>query len=574
MKQLFTFLTLVSSLVVFCQAPNAMSYQAVIRDVSNDLVSNQSVGMQISILQGSASGISVYTETQSPTTNANGLVSIAIGEGSTNDDFSGIDWADGPYFVKTETDPNGASDYSITGTTQLLSVPYAMHAKTADNMFSGDYDSLENKPDLSIYSTTDTTLSEEAVDAMVADNGYLTSDSVLSEEAVDAMVADNGYLTSDSVLSEEAVDAMVADNGYVTTLNDDDATNEIQNLSVSASGDTLHLQNGGFVIIPGISAANAPPELPTITTASVSSITDSSAASGGTIDTNGGAAITSSGVVWYTVSNPTLESNIGVTTENVASGSFVSNITGLNASTTYYVRAYASNSEGTAYGNEVSFTILEEDQGTIFNPDLTYGSMTDQDGNEYATIVIGTQEWMAENLRTSTYNDGSSIEQVRDDDEWFGLSSPAWCYYNNTSNTDTIETYGALYNYYAAADTNSKNVCPIGWHVPSDAEWTVLTDYLGGEDVAGAKMKSIGTAYWQNPNHKHATNESGFSGLPGGSRVNDGAFNYRGGYGDWWSAAELNAKNAWSRYVGYNVSYVIRSNYGKEFGLSVRCVRD
>ena len=128
MKHIFTFLTLVSSLVAFSQAPNAMSYQAVIRDASNELVASQSVGMQISILQGSASGTSVYTETQSPTTNTNGLVSIAIGEGSTNDDFSSINWAVGPYFVKTETDPNGSSDYSITGTTQLLSVPYAMHA--------------------------------------------------------------------------------------------------------------------------------------------------------------------------------------------------------------------------------------------------------------------------------------------------------------------------------------------------------------------------------------------------------------------------------------------------------------
>ena len=171
MKHIFTFLTLVSSLIAFCQAPDAMSYQAVIRDASNELVIDQSVGMQISILQGSASGISVYTETQSPSTNANGLVSIAIGEGTTNDDFSSIDWADGPYFIKTETDPNGASDYTITGTTQLLSVPYAMHAKTAE-----------------------------------------------------------------------------------TVTNDNDQ----QQLSVSATDDTLHLQNGGFIIMPGISAANAP----------------------------------------------------------------------------------------------------------------------------------------------------------------------------------------------------------------------------------------------------------------------------------------------------------------------------
>jgi hypothetical protein len=115
----------------WAQSPEKMSYQAVIRDGSNELVSEQQVGMQISILQGSASGSSVYTETQTATTNVNGLVSIAIGAGTTSDDFTSIDWSTGPYFIKTETDPSGAEDYSITGTSQLLSVPYALHAKTA-----------------------------------------------------------------------------------------------------------------------------------------------------------------------------------------------------------------------------------------------------------------------------------------------------------------------------------------------------------------------------------------------------------------------------------------------------------
>ncbi len=204
MKQTFAFLTFIfASLVAFSQAPNAMSYQAVIRDASNKLVSNQSVSMQISILQGSASDPSVYTETQTLTTNANGLASMEIGSGTiVLGSFSAIDWANGPYFIKTETDPTGGSTYTITGTSQLLSVPYAMHAKTAENTFSGDYDDLNNKP--------------------------------------------------------TNISAFTNDAGYVTILNDDDATNELQNLSVSTTGDTLYLQNGGFVIIPGISAANTP----------------------------------------------------------------------------------------------------------------------------------------------------------------------------------------------------------------------------------------------------------------------------------------------------------------------------
>jgi hypothetical protein len=167
MKQVFTFLVpmaigILLTASVFAQSPEKMSYQAVIRDASDNLVTSQAVGMQISILQGSASGTAVYVETQSPTTNANGLVSLEIGTGTTSDDFSSIDWANGPYFIKTETDPAGGTSYSITGTSQLLSVPYSLHSGRADSAmnvansenwdkdvtddFSGDYNDLTNKP--------------------------------------------------------------------------------------------------------------------------------------------------------------------------------------------------------------------------------------------------------------------------------------------------------------------------------------------------------------------------------------------------------------------------------------------
>ena len=144
MKRIFTILaTILLTAGVFlplqagAQSPDKMSYQAVIRDASDKLVTNRSVGMQVSILQGSANGTAVYAETQTPTTNANGLVSIEIGTGTTSDDFSTIDWANGPYFIKTETDPVGGTSYSITGTSQLLSVPYALHAKTAETITGG-----------------------------------------------------------------------------------------------------------------------------------------------------------------------------------------------------------------------------------------------------------------------------------------------------------------------------------------------------------------------------------------------------------------------------------------------------
>ena len=164
MKQVFTFLAAVLlTASVFAQSPQKMSYQAVIRDASDDLITDTKVGMQISILQGSIYGAAVYVETHNPTTNANGLVSLEIGTGTVlNGDLSTIDWANGPYFIKTETDPSGGSNYTITGTSQLLSVPYSLHSGRADSAmnvansenwdkdvtddFSGDYNDLANKP--------------------------------------------------------------------------------------------------------------------------------------------------------------------------------------------------------------------------------------------------------------------------------------------------------------------------------------------------------------------------------------------------------------------------------------------
>jgi uncharacterized protein (TIGR02145 family) len=152
----------------------------------------------------------------------------------------------------------------------------------------------------------------------------------------------------------------------------------------------------------------------------------------------------------------------------------------------------------------------------VFNPGLTYGTMTDQDGNEYKTIVIGTQTWMAENLRTTKYRDGTAIPNITDKTAWEALTTGAYCNYNNTTSADTIATYGRLYNWYAATD--SRNIAPAGWHVPTDAEWETLIYYLGGFRVAGGKMKETGTTHWISPN-TGATNESGFTALPSGLRL-------------------------------------------------------
>lgn len=185
------------------------------------------------------------------------------------------------------------------------------------------------------------------------------------------------------------------------------------------------------------------------------------------------------------------------------------------------------------------------------------------------TIVIGTQQWQAKNLDVAFYRNGDPIPHVTDPAAWAGLTTGAWCYYNN----DPIQgnKYGKIYNWYAVNDP--RGLAPQGWHIPSDAEWTTLATTLGGESVAGGKMKEAGTVNWGAPN-TGADNSSGFAGLPGGTRYTNGSFDVVGLYGFWWSSTELSTTSAWIRYVTYGSGSFNRANDGKQDGFSVRCLRD
>jgi uncharacterized protein (TIGR02145 family) len=284
------------------------------------------------------------------------------------------------------------------------------------------------------------------------------------------------------------------------------------------------------------------------------------ASSGGNITDYGGSTLSARGVVWNTTGTPTISDS--KTTDGSGIGSYVSNLTALSPSTTYYVRAYATNNTGTAYGNEQTFTTTATSQ-----------TVTDIDGNTYNTVQIGNQVWMSENLKTSRYRNGGSIPYVVGNADWQALTTGAWSNYDHDAANDPI--YGKLYNWYT---TLGDTLCPTGWGVPTDAEWTILTTYLGGESVAGGKMKSIGTAYWSSPN-TGATNESGFSVLPGGFRYDVGSFNYIRNYAFFWSATEYDVNGAWIRYLYSSNGYVNRglsgiNNYNKSVGASVRCLRD
>jgi uncharacterized protein (TIGR02145 family) len=203
------------------------------------------------------------------------------------------------------------------------------------------------------------------------------------------------------------------------------------------------------------------------------------------------------------------------------------------------------------------------------NMNFNFVSCQDADGNYYSVVTIGTQTWMAENLKTTHYRNGDAIGNVTDNTAWAGLSTGAWCDYNNDAANGT--KYGHLYNWYAASDNS--NIAPMGWHVPTDADWTTLTTYLGNESISGGKLKEAGMLNWISPN-VGATNETGFSALPGGGRDGDGTFNSLGGSGTWWTVSEGDATHAWYRFMIFGSSIVFRDYYYKSDGFSVRCVRD
>ena len=197
-------------------------------------------------------------------------------------------------------------------------------------------------------------------------------------------------------------------------------------------------------------------------------------------------------------------------------------------------------------------------------------TVTDVDGNVYSTVTIGTQEWLVGNLKTTKYSDGTSIPLVTNDGAWNALLTPGYCWYNNDEATYK-DPYGALYNWHTI---NSGDLCPIGWHVPTHSEWIELTDYLGGLAEAGGKLKEAGTEHWNSPN-AGATNESGFTALPGGYRFDNGAFDFINIFGYWWSASEANNPfNSWYRELSYYGSNVYELFCVKKSGFSVRCLKD
>ena len=854
MKKIFTLIIIVlCATTLFAQAPEKFTYQAVVRNASNSLVANAPVGVRVSILQGSATGSAVYSETHVATTNANGLVTLSIGGGNVQQGaFADIDWANGPFFLKTETDPNGGSNYSITTTQQMLSVPYALYAKEAGNIptvpanvsaFTNDagyitgYTETDptvpawakeaNKPTYNyseIVNTPTIPTVPTNVSAFTNDAGYLTE---YTEQQVLSISNDTIFLTGGSFVKlpagfdgdynsltntptiptvPDSVSAFTNDAGYITmadiqvlldemnhkidslenlinnqqpvapdttvepdfhcgtsTLTDYDGNvyntvqignqcwmkenmrtmhysdgSEIQNAHQSnvngeyipeygylydwsavmhgassssavpsgvqgicptgwhvpsdaewmellayvgsqsdyvCGSDTSYISKAladtmgwneatadctvgndpsannttGFSVLPAghyrsqfdlvigsgmmanfwsctESSAGNPggawarvianstahvsytsgnrsngfsvrclrdqsgntAQVPTVTTSLVSEVATTSATCGGEVTVDGGASVIARGVCWSTSQNPTV--NDSHTTDGGGMGSFTSNITGLAANTTYYVRAYATNSAGTAYGEEVTFTTLSAGGTAVIDekscPEAQ--TVTDHEGNVYATVQIGDQCWMKENMRATKYSDGTSITQAS-----VTQADMSTRYYYDPGQA---ANYGYLYNWPAAkgpssVSANNQGICPTGWHVPSDGEWTQLVQYVGGQSnylcsnnssyIAKALASTTGWASSTNQcavgNTPASNNATGFSAVPAGRHYGS-SFDRSGSYAYFWSSTERNSSIAYYRSLDYNTASV-NSNYNvnydrKSDGYSVRCLRD
>ena len=299
--------------------------------------------------------------------------------------------------------------------------------------------------------------------------------------------------------------------------------------------------------------------IPIVITTSPTNITTTSATNGGNITSNGNGTVTSRGVCWNTTGNPSLQNSLGHTTDGSGTGSFISVITGLSDGVTYYVSAYATNEKGTSYGEIKIFETIDDPCDGI--------TTINYEGQTYNIVGIADQCWMKENLNYETGN--------------------SWCYNENPTN---CTTYGRLYDWATImnGETSSNTVpsgvqgiCPSGWHLPSDEEWKTLEMYLGmsqseanntgwrGTDE-GKKLKS--TSGWDSGGN--GTDAVGFSALPGGNCDLGGHFSGLGYFGDWWLATEYSSTRAWVRGLPYNTDKINRGNSYKEYGFSVRCVKD
>jgi uncharacterized protein (TIGR02145 family) len=307
--------------------------------------------------------------------------------------------------------------------------------------------------------------------------------------------------------------------------------------------------------------------MPVVKTLAPYDITTNSIRCGGKVEADNGFPVTAFGLLVSDYNDFRKYDSLSCVMEGDAT--FVTMLGSLKFNRRIYLRAWASNQVGTGYGEVITYTHAES--GITFNPDLIYDTLTDIDGNQYRTIQIAGNEWMAENLKTTRYNDGTPIPYVEANEDWFTLSTPGYSWYMGDEASGRA-TYGAMYNWFTVA---TGKLCPVGWHVPDSSEYTHLVNHLGGGPKAGEKMKEKGTVHWLYNNL--ADNQSGFTALPGGQRSNSGAYLFQGFNGYLWtSSPHLGWPTESYFVVMYNIHPVCieEGSSTRQMGHSVRCVRD
>jgi uncharacterized protein (TIGR02145 family) len=309
------------------------------------------------------------------------------------------------------------------------------------------------------------------------------------------------------------------------------------------------------ILVLSVTGCKKQADIPIVTTDPVPEVSAMRATFGGEITSIGGSAVVASGVCWSKTKSPKVSDS--KTDYGPGYGKFSTSLTFDEVNVTYYLRAYAANAAGTAYGNEVTLRTAQ-----IEVPDV--------EGNIYHAVTIGTKLWMAENLKTKKFRDGSPIPNVTDPAVWGITMTPAYCDIKNDEANSSI--YGRLYNWHAATD--SRGLVPAGWHLPSQDEWTDLIYYLGGPSAAGGRLKEAGTVHWMSPNSE-ATNETGFNALPASDASGwDFRFEMFHYAGNFWSSTSTGDDQAWYLGVRYDTGAAEGTVYTKGHGYSVRCVKN
>ncbi len=519
------------------------------RDAENNLIVESTIGLQVSILQGAHDGDAVYVETHQVISNQNGLITYIIGNGDVVEGvFEDIDWGAGPYWLETKADPTGGTAYSISGVTQFLSVPYALHSKTAEK-----------------FKTTP----PKAIATEATNNGEFSA-------TINGIINGEGFSTT--VVFEWGTSTAYGNTVTATpspvTGSDDIAVHA--NLSGLQAATTYHYR---------IRATNA---VDVVYSDDMMFTTDAS--------------------VFYSLYLEADPENAGVVTGagEYQAGAEVSITATANegwefvewsGDIDYIDDPTSANTIVTMPADDVTLTAHFQEAG-----DPEPGTVTDIDGNVYQTVIIGDQEWMAENLRVTKYNNGDAIPTGLSNADWSSATSGAYAIYHHisidglNSDAEVVEAYGKLYNWYAVDD--SRGLCPTGWSVSGDADWTMLVDYLIAEfeyhNDWGDDINSVGNALkscrqvgsplddcntsqhprWNSHSTHYGFDEFGFIALPAGFRGDNGNFGNIGGAGLWWTANDHSETDAWERGMYSNFGNVGRFRSYKSFGFSVRCLRD